>query len=230
MSFAQTKRNVQGPDVSTASPQLYENVIRVLCNANTSEGFKPERDATLPEIKIPIDSLLPRIRNQSPKNRSILAFFAGGHHGYVRTLLFKHWNNKDDDIQFHSYLPQNVDYFELMGRSKFCLCPSGWEVASPRLIESILSGCVPVIISDNYVLPFSDVLDWSKFSIHIPVEKIPMIKKILEKISFREYEKMQMILKVVKRHFTIHRPARPFDLLDMVFHSIWLRRLNVKVL
>ncbi|WOG84091.1 hypothetical protein DCAR_0103271 [Daucus carota subsp. sativus] len=220
-----------GPDVSAASPLLYRNVIRVLCNANTSEGFNPTRDATLPEIKIQVESLEIPSLGQSPGNRSIFAFFAGGNHGDVRSLLFESWyNKKDTDIQVHSYLPENLNYYDLMGRAKFCLCPSGWEVASPRVIESIYAGCVPVIISDNYVLPFSDVLDWTRFSIHIPVADIPHIKTILKKVSYNDYLQKQKLLKDVQRHFTIHRPAQPFDLLDMVFHSIWLRRLNLKIL
>lgn len=221
---------LQAPYLSSANHQLCTNSIRVVCNANKSEfGFYHAKDVPLPEVNVRHRRLQHHINPYPPSNRSILAFFAGHAHGYIREILFRQWKDKDQDVIVHEHLPRGLNYEEFMLKSRYCLCPSGYEVASPRIVESILAGCVPVIISVNYSLPFGDVLNWSKFSVNIPVEKIPEIKSILGGISERRYSILQSRVVQVRLHFELNRPAKRFDLINMVLHSIWLRRLNLRL-
>lgn len=144
-------------------------------------------------------------------------------------MLFQHWKNRDTDLLVYEYLPKDLDYFSIMIRSKFCLCPSGYEVASPRIVEAIYAECVPVILSRNYSLPFSDVLRWETFSIELDVLEIPRLKEVLVAVSDEKYRKLKKGLRIVRRHFVLNNPAKRFDVFHMVLHSVWLRRLNVKL-
>lgn len=218
-----------GPHASASTPYLYSNSIRVLCNANTSEGFNPLKDATLPEINLQNGLTAGIIGGPSPSRRPFLAFFAGGLHGHIRSVLLQHWKDKDEQIQVHQYLPKGMSYYDMMRKSKYCICPSGYEVASPRIVEAIYLECVPVIISDHYVPPFSDVLNWKAFSVQVAVQDIPNLKNILWSISPRQYIRMQRRVKTVQRHFIVSSPPQRFDVFHMILHSIWLRRLNVQV-
>ncbi|CAL5342245.1 unnamed protein product [Camellia sinensis] len=218
-----------GPHTTSYVPHLYNNSIRVLCNANTSEGFNPSKDVPLPEIHLRTGEIMGLLGGPSPSHRPILAFFAGRLHGHIRHLLLNHWKEKDRDIQVYNNLPDGVSYESMLKNSRFCLCPSGYEVASPRVVEAIYAECVPVLISDGYVPPFSDVLNWKAFSISVAVKDIPNIKKILMGISQNQYLRLHRRVKQVQKHFVINGPPKRFDIFHMVSHSVWLRRLNVHI-
>ncbi|XP_050364992.1 probable glycosyltransferase At5g03795 [Argentina anserina] len=218
-----------GPRTSSYVPQLYHKSIRVLCNANTSEGFNPSKDVSFPEIHLRTGETKGLLGGLSPSRRSILAFFAGRLHGHIRYMLLNEWKERDQDVQVYDQLPQGVSYESKLKQSKFCLCPSGYEVASPRIVEAIYAECVPVLISDNYVPPFSDVLEWKSFSVQVKVKDIPNIKTILMGISQSQYLRMHRRVRLVQRHFVVNGPSKRYDVFNMIVHSIWLRRLNIRV-
>ncbi|XP_019187801.1 PREDICTED: probable glycosyltransferase At5g03795 isoform X2 [Ipomoea nil] len=217
------------PTISYAIPKLFKNSIRVLCNANTSEGFKPSKDVSLPEIYLPQGNMDGLIGGPSPSKRSVLVFYAGGIHGYIRQVLMETWENKDPEVEIHEYLPKKVSYYGMIRKSKYCICPSGYEVASPRMVEALYMGCVPVLIKDHYAKPFADVLNWDTFAVDIPVKEIPNLKKILLSIPQRKYIRMQRRGIQVRKHFEVNFPPKRYDVFHMILHSIWLRRLNIQV-
>ncbi|XP_052202674.1 probable glycosyltransferase At5g03795 isoform X1 [Diospyros lotus] len=221
-----------GPYTLTEHEELTKNTIKALCNADASEGiFVAGKDVSLPETTIRNPKRpLRGLGGNRVSQRPILAFFAGHMHGRVRPTLLKYWNGKDEDMRIYRVLPnrvsRNMSYPLHMKSSKYCICPMGYEVNSPRIVESIYHECVPVIIADNFVPPLNEVLDWSSFSVIVEEKDIPKLKDILLSIPLKRYIKMQTNVKMLQKHF--HWNARPirYDMFHMILHSIWHARLN----
>ncbi|CAH8270802.1 unnamed protein product [Arabidopsis lyrata] len=190
----------------------YINCIRSLCNADVGVDFVVGKDVSLPETKIS-SSQNPNgnIGGNRPSKRTILAFFAGNLHGYVRPILLNQWSSRPEpDMKIFNRI-DHKSYIRYMKRSRFCVCAKGYEVNSPRVVESVLYGCVPVIISDNFVPPFLEILNWESFAVFVPEKEIPNLRKILISIPVRRYVEMQKRVMKVQKHFMWHdgEPARP---------------------
>ncbi|KAL2929067.1 hypothetical protein RDABS01_034478 [Bienertia sinuspersici] len=207
-----------------------ENSIKALCNADVTIGFKIGRDVSLPETFVRYArNPLRDIGGKPPSKRNILAFYAGNSHGYLRPILLKHWKDKDPDMRIYGLLPNTVsrrmNYIQHMKSSKYCICPKGHEVNSPRVVEAIFYDCVPVIISDNFVPPFFEVLNWEAFSVIVAEKDIPNLKNILVSIPKEKYIEMQFAVRMVQRHFLWHARPMKYDLFHMILHSIWYSRV-----
>ncbi|GMQ10078.1 hypothetical protein CsSME_00053222 [Camellia sinensis var. sinensis] len=116
-----------------------------------------------------------------------------------------------------------------MRKSKYCICASGYKVASPRMVEALYMGCVPILMKDHYVAPFSDVLNWKSFSVEVLMKDIPNLRTVLMVISQRQYIRLQRRGLQVRRHFEVNLPLKRFDVFHMILHSICFRRLNIRV-
>lgn len=204
--------------------------MKALCNADVTTGFKIGRDVSLPECYVrSARNPLRDLGGKPPSDRHILAFYAGNIHGYLRKILLEYWNNKDPDMKILGPMPPGVaskmTYIEYMKGSKYCICPKGYEVNSPRVVEAIFYECVPVIISDNFVPPFFEVLNWDGFSVIIAEKNIPDLKNILMEISDERYRELQFGVRKVQRHFLWHVKPVKYDLFHMILHSIWYNRV-----
>ncbi|XP_016467020.2 putative glycosyltransferase At3g07620 [Nicotiana tabacum] len=207
-----------------------ETCIRALCNSNIAGGFKIGKDVSLPVTYVrSAENPLNDLGGNPPSARPVLAFFAGGIHGYLRPILLQHWSDREPDMMIFGPMPRDTEgkaeYRKLMKSSKYCICARGYEVHTPRVVESIHYECVPVIISDNYVPPFFEVFDWESFSVFVLEKDVPDLRNILLSIPEEKYMEMQRRLKIVQQYFLWHKNPVKYDLFHMILHSIWYNRV-----
>ncbi len=91
-------------------------------------------------------------------------------------------------------------YAGLMRKSKFSLCPRGVSPSSIRLFEAMQSYCVPVIISDEQVLPEGP--DWDSFIVKIKENEVEHIPEILTKLELNSWEMGKMARKTWEDFFS----------------------------
>lgn len=98
----------------------------------------------------------------------------------MRTVIWRKYNG---DRRFYLQRHRFAGYQSEIVRSVFCLCPLGWAPWSPRLVESVVLGCVPVIIADGIRLPFPDAVKWSDISLTVAEKDVAKLGPILDHVA-----------------------------------------------
>ncbi|GAV66465.1 Exostosin domain-containing protein [Cephalotus follicularis] len=98
----------------------------------------------------------------------------------VRTEIWRKYNN---DRRFYLRRNRFAGFRSEIVRSVFCLCPLGWAPWSPRLVESVALGCVPVIIADAIRLPFPKTVPWEEISVFVSEKDVGKLGMILEHVA-----------------------------------------------
>ncbi len=74
-------------------------------------------------------------------------------------------------------------YERLLRNSVFGFVPRGDANFSYRLLEVMSFGCIPVILSDGWVLPFDRVVPWDTCSLRFSADAMPAIPDVLRSLG-----------------------------------------------
>nr|CAG4641480.1 EOG090X01LY [Eurycercus lamellatus] len=82
-------------------------------------------------------------------------------------------------------------YPEILLNGTFCLVVRGVRLGQPTLLDALSTGCIPVVVSDSYVLPFVDIIDWKRAALQIYEDDLPKMMDVLRAVSSERIEEMR---------------------------------------
>lgn len=83
------------------------------------------------------------------------------------------------------------DYDDLLHESKFVLILRGDQEFSYRFTEAVCSGGVPVLVTDSWVPPFSEVKPFTSYGIQMLESQIDKLLEVLSQYSAEDLEKLR---------------------------------------
>ncbi|KAM7269440.1 hypothetical protein ACFE04_024937 [Oxalis oulophora] len=211
---------------------IERGILPLLQRATLVQTFGQKNHVCLKEGSITIPPFAPPQRilaHQIPPDtpRSIFVYFRGLFYDvnndpeggyYARGARAAIWENFKNNPLFDMSTDHPTTYYEDMQRSIFCLCPLGWAPWSPRLVEAVVFGCIPVIIADDIVLPFADAIPWEEIGVFVEEKDVPQLDTILTSIPVEVILRKQRLLAnpFMKRAMLFPQPAQAGD----AFHQI----------
>lgn len=129
----------------------------------------------------------------NPKNvREYKVGFAGRDTHPIRSKMYNCLSHISDYVfVFNAYHNQTEIFRDVLYNSVFALSPRGFGPASFRMYEAIQMNCIPIYISNEFWLPFTEYIDWQKMCLLIGEDEIETIpKKVDSLLESGEYNTM----------------------------------------
>jgi len=97
------------------------------------------------------------------------------------------------------------DYDTAVPNARFCLHTegNGWGA---RVVDYMAMECLPLMINDGMIFPYSNIINWSRFSVHLRKRQVPLVASILRNISDAKQLEMHVVQRRYKRAFVWWRP------------------------
>lgn len=209
---------------------------------STGNWYKPgqvwlEKDLILPYVPN-VEVCDAKCLSESQSQRRTLLFFCGrlkrNAGGKIRANLVAELQGKDGVVIEEGTVGEGGKAAAQNGmrRSVFCLSPAGDTPSSARLFDAIVSGCIPVIVSDELELPFEGILDYRKMVLFVSSSDALQPGWLIDFLkSFDSEHIKELCANLAKhaRHFLYSSPAQPLGPEDLTWRMIAGKLMNIKL-
>ncbi|XP_064219577.1 exostosin-like 1 isoform X2 [Aotus nancymaae] len=79
--------------------------------------------------------------------------------------------------------PGQTQRWEMLPNATFCLISGHRPQAASRFLQALQAGCIPVLLSPRWELPFSEVIDWTKAAIVADERLLLQVLAALQEMS-----------------------------------------------
>ena len=165
------------------------------------------------------------------KPRKFSVFLSGSYRKQRKQIfdLMKEINNSYPMIMRRSNVNKtkkqlhSVPY--VMSKSKYCIVPRGDTPSSKRFYDAVVYGCIPVIISDGYELPFDKTqVNWDDCVIRIPEKDVEKLPEIIKNITDDEYKYMYNALLEAKEYIRFDNGVKPTNGVGSILWELYYTR------
>nr|XP_023900861.1 probable arabinosyltransferase ARAD1 [Quercus suber] len=209
---------------------------------STGNWYKPgqvflEKDLILPYVPN-VELCDAKCLSETESKRSTLLFFRGrlkrNAGGKIRPKLVAELSGVKDVVIEEGTAGEGGKAAAQNGMRKsiFCLSPAGDTPSSARLFDAIVSGCIPVIVSDELELPFEGILDYRKIALFVSSSDAIQpgwLLTFLKSAGPAQIKEMQRNLAKYSRHFLYSSPAQPLGPEDLVWRMMAGKLVNIKL-
>ncbi|VUZ45334.1 unnamed protein product [Hymenolepis diminuta] len=124
---------------------------------------------------------------------------------------------------------ETVSYEELLHNSTFCLIPRGRRLGSFRFLEALEAGCIPVLLANDWELPFAEVIDWSHAAILADERTLSRLPVLLRNIPESRIVQMREKVRFIWSSYFRSADTIVHATLLLIFDRLTLRRRNYEL-
>ncbi|XP_058810381.1 exostosin-2 [Phymastichus coffea] len=92
------------------------------------------------------------------------------------------------NLRYRCYNHNRYRYPDVLKSSTFCLISRGEKSGLSILLEALAAQCIPVVINDAVVMPFSEVIDWSRAAVFVREASVMQTVDTLRRYSSRKLD------------------------------------------